>query len=71
LLSLGRSQEALNIAKINILEFPESDTAHDILGDVYLRLGQRLRAIGCYKRSYQLNPSGTYAKKQLISLKAL
>lgn len=70
LINLGRFQEALNIAKINVIEHPNNDVAHNILGDAYLRLRNTQAAIGCYKRSYQLNPQGTYAKKQLMALKA-
>lgn len=71
LLNLGRQQEALNIAKINILEFPENAYAHNTLADVLLRMGKTTAAIGCYKRALQLNSKNTYARKQLIALKAL
>jgi len=71
LINLGRYQEALNIAKINVMEHPNNDVAHNVLGDAYLRLRNTQAAVGCYKRSCQLNPQGTYAKKQLTVLKAL
>lgn len=70
ILALGRVNEALTIAKINVLEFPENSAAHNVMGDAFLRLGKTQNAIGCYKRAYQLNPNNTYARKQLISLKA-
>ena len=71
LLNLGRQQEAMSVAKINILEFPENADAHNTLADVLLRTGKTAAAIGCYKRALQLNPKNTYARKQLATLKAL
>lgn len=70
LLNLKRYQEALSIAKVNVMEFPKSDLAHNILADTYLRLGKRTEAVGCYRRAYQLNDKNVYAKKQLLALKA-
>lgn len=71
LLAFGKVKEALNVAKINVLEFPENSAAHNVLGDAYLRLGKLKNAIGCYRRAYQLNPNNAYARSQLITLKAL
>jgi CubicO group peptidase (beta-lactamase class C family) len=71
LLNLGRQQEALNIAKINILEFPENADAHNNMADVFLRMGRTPAAIGCYRRALQLSPQNSYARKQLAALKAL
>jgi len=71
LLSLGRQQEALSIAKINILEFPENADAHNTLADVLLKMGKTPAAIGCYRRALQLNSQSSYARKQLALLKAL
>ncbi|MCS6796205.1 MAG: serine hydrolase [Raineya sp.] len=71
LLALGRANESLAVAKIGVLEFPENSAAHNVLADAYLRLGKIRNAIGCYRRAYQLNPQNTYAREQLIKLKAL
>jgi len=71
LINLGRQQEALNIAKINILEFPQNAEAHNNLADVLLKMGKTPAAIGCYRRALQLNTQNSYARKQLALLKAL
>lgn len=71
LLSQGKQKEALSLAKVNILEFPENVEAHNILADVFLKIGKTSDAIACYKRTLQLNPQDPYARKQLVALKAL
>lgn len=71
LLNLGKQQEALNIAKANVIEFPQNADAHNSFGDVFLQIGKTNAAIGCYRRALQLNPQNSYARKQLIALKAL
>jgi Flp pilus assembly protein TadD len=56
LLQSKRVQEAIEVFKIIVQEFPESWKAYDSLGEAYLKNGDLDLARENYKKSLELNP---------------
>jgi predicted alpha/beta superfamily hydrolase len=65
---LGRREyeKAVKILSNNVKRFPKSFNAHDSLGEAYMRMGDKEKAIKYYKLAIKLNPGDTeYAKRIL------
>jgi pimeloyl-ACP methyl ester carboxylesterase len=62
-------EEAIALFELNVLAFPDSANVYDSLGEAYLRNGQKNLAITNYKKSLELNPNNTNARKVLKELK--
>jgi tetratricopeptide (TPR) repeat protein len=58
----GRSDRALEVFKLNAAEHPTSGIAHDNLAEVYLKRGDRKRALEHYTRALTLDPKNENAK---------
>ncbi|HSP12735.1 MAG TPA: serine hydrolase [Salegentibacter sp.] len=56
LLRSGKTEEAIEVFKINVEEFPDSGNVYDSLGEAYLEAGQRELAIENYKKSIEIDP---------------
>lgn len=69
LMRLSKFNEALEIMKLDIKEYPESSNAFDTMGEVYLRLGNYDKAINSYEKSLALNPKNTNAKDYLKNIR--
>ena len=65
LLQRGRSEDAIEIFKLNVEAFPEGFNTYDSLGEAYLAADQKELAIKNYKRSLELNPENNNAKTVL------
>ena len=63
-----RPQEALAVFKLNTELFPESANAFDSLGEAYLIIGEKEKAIESYRKSLKLNPEN---KNAAVVLKRL
>lgn len=62
--------KAVEIFSYNIKRFPKSFNAHDSLGEAYLIMGDKEKAIKYYKLAIKLNPGVTeYAKRILQNSK--
>ncbi len=59
LLQSGKTEEAIEVFKINVEEFPESGNVYDSLGEAYLEAGQKELAIENYKKSVEIDPGNT------------
>ena len=68
LLQEGKLDEAVHVMEKCAGLYPDSWNAHDSLGEVLAKAGQRERAVASYRKSLELNPgskSGQAALKQL------
>jgi hypothetical protein len=65
LLQSGRVKDAIEIFKINVMQFPESFNVYDSLGEGYMVDGNYRLAIRFYKKSLKLNPDNENAKKMI------
>ncbi len=66
LLNQKEYDKAVEIFKYNIKRFPKSFNAHDSLGEAYMIMGDKEKAIKYYKLAVDLNPNDTdYAKRIL------
>jgi CubicO group peptidase (beta-lactamase class C family) len=68
LLGNNKTEEAIEIFKLNIQEYPKASNPYDSLGEAYMINGQKELAIKNYIKSLELNPKNTNAKKMLIKL---
>ena len=69
LLSEKKTQEAIDLFKINVRMFPESWNVYDSLGEAYVVAGQNDLAIQNYEKSLQLNPKNEAGRAALAKLK--
>jgi 3-oxoadipate enol-lactonase len=65
----GKTEEAIELFKLNVLAFPESANSYDSLGEAYMKNGDRELAIQNYNKSLELNPNNTNAAEMLKRLK--
>ncbi len=70
LMRSGRTQDALKVFQRNVAEYPDAANPHDSLGEAYMALGDRTKAIEHYERSLVLNPENTNAVARLKTLRA-
>ncbi len=70
-LATGNKQDALQIFKKNVREFPNASNPFDSLGEIYMELGQRDSAAVAFRKSLELDPSNTNAAEMLRHLGSL
>jgi len=68
LLKKNKTEEAIEIFKLNVEMYPESANAYDSLGEAYLKIGNKELAIVNYQKSVELNPESESGKKVLSDL---
>ena len=68
LLQHGKNQEALEIFKVNAVEYPQVAEIWDSLGDGYLATGNKEEAIRNFRKSLEMKPTNTSAMESLRSL---
>jgi tetratricopeptide (TPR) repeat protein len=56
---------AIEVLKLNAVQFPRSFNVWDSLGEAYYQMGNREEAIRNYERSLQLNPDNIGGKRML------
>jgi len=70
LLNRKEYEKAVEVFSYNIKRFPKSFNAHDSLGEAYMIMGEKEKAIKYYKLAIELNPGDTeYAKRILQNSK--
>ncbi len=70
LLNQKEYNKAVEMFAYNIKRFPKSFNAHDSLGEAYMVMGEKEKAIKYYKLAIELNPGDTeYAKRILQNSK--
>ena len=65
LLQAGKQNEAIEIFKLNVAEYPKAFNTYDSLGEAYMVSGNKELAILNYKKSLELNPQNTNATSML------
>jgi tetratricopeptide (TPR) repeat protein len=68
LLSAGRTKEALAVFAFIVERFPRSGNAHDSLAEAFATIGDTPAAVRHYRRSLELDPQNTHARRQLERL---
>jgi tetratricopeptide (TPR) repeat protein len=68
LMNRGKVNDAIEIFKLNVREFPASSNTYDSLAEGYMRAGNRELAIQNYKKSLELDPKNTNAVEMLTQL---
>lgn len=58
-------QDAIEVFKINVALYPDSDNVYDSLADAYLQSGDSLSAFHNYKKALELNTGNKRAKEYL------
>jgi tetratricopeptide (TPR) repeat protein len=69
LLAEQRTDEAIEIFKLNVSVFPESSNPYDSLGEAYMKAGKTERAFENYQKSILLNPDNENGKQMLEKLR--
>ena len=68
-LQSGKTKEAIELFKLNVLAYPESSNTYDSLGEAYMINGNKELAIQNYTKSLELNPANQNAVEKLKQLK--
>jgi tetratricopeptide (TPR) repeat protein len=68
LLGKGKTEEAIEVFKLNVELHPDSANAYDSLGEAYVNSGDVKNAIKNYKKSLELDPGNDNAKEMLKKL---
>src|SRR6267143_790144 len=63
-----RVNEAIEVFKMNVTDYPNSANAYDSLGEAYLVAGNKPEAIKNYQRSLALNPGNDNARQMIQNL---
>lgn len=69
LLNMKKTDEALKIFKLNTELYPDSFNTWDSLAEAYMVKGENSEAEKYYKKSLELNPDNSNARKRLEKLK--
>jgi tetratricopeptide (TPR) repeat protein len=69
LLKMNKIKEAIEIFKLNVEAYPQSDNVYDSLAEAYMINGDKEMAIKNYEKSLELNPKNTNAAEMLKKLK--
>lgn len=70
LLQRERIDDALEIFKLNVEEYPKAWNVYDSLAECYNVKGNRKKAIELYKKSLELNPENVNGKEMLARLES-
>jgi tetratricopeptide (TPR) repeat protein len=68
LISYNKLNEAIELFKYIVEEFPQSANAFDGLGEAYMKAGNKELAMQSYKKSLELDPNNENAKKMMEEL---
>ena len=68
-LQAGKTREAIELFRLNMIAYPESWNVYDSFGEALLKDGQEDLAIENFERSLEINPDNENAKKILNELK--
>jgi len=70
LLSRKQIDQAIEVFKLNVVEFPDSTYSFDSLADAYAARGDKELAIKNYQRAVELDPTNETAKELLEKLRS-
>jgi CubicO group peptidase (beta-lactamase class C family) len=69
LLQAKKTDDAIQVFKLNVEEYPQQWNPYDSLGEAYMDVGQKDLAIKNYEKSVELNPKNENGKAMLKKLK--
>jgi len=64
----NKIKEIFSLAEISTELYPKNSRLHKEIGDMYLRLGNKVKAVAYYKKALAINPKYEEAKKRLAEL---
>jgi pimeloyl-ACP methyl ester carboxylesterase len=67
-LQTGKTKEAIELFKLNVIAYPESSNTYDSLAEAYMKNGDKDLAIKNYKKSLELDPENKNALEMLKRL---
>ena len=68
LLFADKMEDAIELFKLNVAEYPESWNVYDSLGEAYLKVGDKVNAKINYSKSVELNPESEGGKAVIEEL---
>ncbi|MEJ2053604.1 MAG: serine hydrolase [Calditrichaceae bacterium] len=68
LLHEDKSEQAIQIFKLNVQRFPDEANPYDSLGEAYMNNGQNEKAIENFKKSLKIDPEKKHSKEMLSKL---
>jgi len=68
LLNQNKTDEAIEVFKLNVKLYPKSSNVYDSLGESYMKNGDKELAIQNYQKSLELDPKNENAKNMLNKL---
>ena len=68
-LQAGKTKDAIELFKLNVVAYPESANTYDSLGEAYMVNGDKELAIQNYNKSLELDPDNQNAAEKLKQLK--
>ena len=68
-LQAGKTKDAIELFKLNVVAYPESANTYDSLGEAYMVNGDKELAIQNYNKSLELDPDNQNAVEKLKQLK--
>lgn len=71
LIGKDRLDDAINIFKLNVKEYPKSFNVYDSLGEAYMNQGDIRRAKRYYKKSIRINPDNQNGIDMLEKMSSL
>jgi CubicO group peptidase (beta-lactamase class C family) len=69
LLQAKKTDDAIQVFKLNVAEYPQNWNPYDSLGEAYMNAGQKDLAIKNYEKSLELNPKNENGASMLKKLK--
>lgn len=69
LLQAKKTDDAIQVFKLNVAEYPQNWNPYDSLGEAYMAAGQKDLAIQSYQKSLELNPKNENGAAMLKKLK--
>ncbi|MGO9518191.1 MAG: serine hydrolase [Candidatus Korobacteraceae bacterium] len=69
LLDAGKFDDAIQVFKLNVAEYPKSSNPYDSLGEAYMKAGNKELAIQNYTKSVELDPKNQNGIDMLKKLK--
>lgn len=69
LAAMQKSDDAIEMFKVNVELYPNSANAYDSLGEAYANAGKRDEAIKCYEKALKIDPTFPSSRDALARLK--
>jgi cytochrome c-type biogenesis protein CcmH/NrfG len=65
---MNKLNAAVAVFELNSQHYPDSANTHDSLGEAYLAVGEKQKALISYKRALELDPESESAKNAIEQL---